>query len=143
MKTEKITTAVKRTLNYPSYESVENFDFNAPKFAKRVKKSGPAFIVMRIFQQFRELEGRDPLPAKRDEDIAKLKKIRDEYSDSATVPDSYFDHSFAQISPCAAIVGGALGQEIIKAVTQKETPHFNHFFFDAQRNCGFIESVEG
>lgn len=142
MKTEKITTAVKRSLTYPSYESVENFDFNTDKFAKRIKKSGPAFIVMRIFQQFREVEGRDPKPSSRDDDIAKLKKLRDNFSDIETTPDSYFDHSFAQISPCAAIVGGALGQEIIKAVTQKETPHFNHFFFDAQRNTGFIESIE-
>lgn len=137
-----ITTAVKRSLKYPSLEDIDDFDFNSAKFAKRMRKSGPSFIVMKIFQNFREAEQRDPLPSQREEDIGKLKKIRDEISDAATVPDSYFDHVFAQISPCAAIIGGALGQEVIKAVTQKETPHFNHFFFDSLRNCGFIESIE-
>lgn len=137
-----ITTAVKRSLKYPSLEDIDDFDFNSAKFAKRMRKSGPSFIVMKIFQNFREAEQRDPLPSQREEDIGKLKKIRDEISDAATVPDSYFDNVFAQISPCAAIIGGALGQEVIKAVTQKETPHFNHFFFDSLRNCGFIESIE-
>lgn len=142
VKTEKITHAVKRSLNYPSLESVEEFDFNSTQFAKKMKKTGPSFVVMKIFKKFREVEGRDPLPSHRAEDIKKLLEIRDEFSDSTTIPDIYFDHVFAQISPCAAIVGGALGQEVIKAVTQKEVPHFNHFFFDAQQNTGFIESIE-
>lgn len=142
VKTETITTATKRSLNYPALEKVMDFDHNAPAFIKRIKKSGPAYLVMRILQQFREDEQRDPSPATRDEDIKKLQAIRDDISSIETVPDVYFDHVFAQISPSAAIVGGAVGQEIIKAVSQKEAPHFNFFFFDAQTSCGFIETVE-
>jgi ubiquitin-like 1-activating enzyme E1 A len=142
VKTEKVTSALKRSLAYPSLESVEDFDFNSQSYSKKIKKNGPSYIVMKIFKQFRETEGRDPIPSQRDEDIKKLLAIRDQISSSSTIPNNYFDHVFAQISPCAAIVGGALGQEVIKAVTQKEAPHFNHFFFDAQRNCGFIEAIE-
>lgn len=97
---------------------------------------------MKIFQTFRETEKRDPLPASRDEDIKKLQAIRDQISSAATIPDAYFEHSFAQISPASAIIGGAVGQEIIKAVSQKEAPHFNHFFFDPQLSCGFIQAIE-
>lgn len=106
-----------------------------------MKKSGPAYLVMKIFQEFRETEGRDPMPATRTEDIQKLMDIRDKFSSVESISDSYFGHAFAQISPAAAIVGGSVGQEIIKAVSQKETPHYNHFFFDPQTSCGFIETV--
>lgn len=107
-----------------------------------MKKSGPAYLVMRILQKFRETENRDPLPSFRDEDMKKLFTFRDEISSIETIPDVYFDHCFAHISPAAAIVGGAVGQEIIKAVSQKEAPHYNFFFFDPQTSCGFIETIE-
>jgi ubiquitin-like 1-activating enzyme E1 A len=142
VKTEIITTATKRSLKYPSLESIIDFDFNSPTFMKRMKKSGPAFIVMKILQKFREDEKRDPLPASREEDIKKLLAIRDEFNCAVPITDAYFDHVFAQISPSAAIVGGAVAQEVIKAVSQTEAPHYNHFFFDAQTNCGFIETIE-
>lgn len=142
MKTEQITTATKRSLSYPSLESITNFDYNSADFIKRMKKSGPAYLVMKVLQTFRETEKRDPLPANRDEDIKKLFAIRDQISSDAVIPDVYFDHVFAQISPSAAIVGGAVGQEIIKAVSQKEAPHYNYFFFDAEKSCGFIETIE-
>lgn len=142
MKTETITNATKRSLKYPSLEQALAFDFKSATFLKRVKKSGPAYFVMKILQKFRETEGRDPKPATRYEDFKKLLAMRDEYTTVTSIPDAYFEHVFAQISPSAAIVGGAVGQEIIKAVSQKEAPHFNYFFFDAQTSCGFIETIE-
>lgn len=142
MKTEPVTTASKRSLTYPSLEQATAFDYKTPAFMKRMKKSGPAYLVMKILQKFREVEKRDPMPATRDEDIKKLLAIRDEFSNVMPIPDAYFEHVFAQISPGAAIVGGAVGQEIIKAVSQKEAPHYNYFFFDSQKSCGFIEKIE-
>lgn len=142
MKTEQITTASKRSLNYPSLESTVDFDYKSAAFIKRMKKTGPAYIVKIILQKFREDVQRDPMPESRLEDIKKLQAIRDEVSSIENISDAYFDHVFAQISPSAAIVGGAVGQEIIKAVSQKESPHYNHFFFDPQTSCGFIETIE-
>lgn len=142
IKTEPIITPSKRSLQFPSLESIADFDYNSAVFLKTIKKSGPAYLVMKVFQKFRETEKRDPLPTSRDEDIKKLHTIRDEISSAATISDAYFEHSFAQISPAAAIVGGAVGQEIIKAISQKEAPHYNHFFFDPQTSCGFIQAIE-
>lgn len=142
VKTESVSTATKRSLKYPSLESVNGFDVNSETYIKRKKKSGPGFLVMKILQMFRENESRDPHPSTRKEDIAKLLKLRNDLSTAEIIPDVYFDHVFAQIAPSAAIVGGAIGHEIIKAVSQTEAPHFNHFFFDAQTCCGFIESIE-
>jgi ubiquitin-like 1-activating enzyme E1 A len=141
VKTEPVKTTSKRSLNFPSLESVLDFDFNSPAFAKRVKKSGPAFIVMKILQKFREEESRDPLPASRNEDIKKLLAIRDSMSSADQIPDIYFEHSFGQIAPSAAILGGSVAQEVIKTVSQKDAPHYNYFFFDPQLSCGYIEAI--
>lgn len=96
--------------------------------------------MVKVLQQFRDTEGCDPSFKRREEDITKLLKIRNEIGENLA-PDSAFVHVFAQISPAAAIVGGELSQEIIKAVSQKEAPHHNVFLFDPETCCGFVESI--
>lgn len=80
------------------------------------------------------------MPATRKEDLEKLLAIRDEIG-NGLVPDTAFQHVFGQISPAAAIVGGELSQEVIKAVSQKEAPHQNVFLFDPVKCCGFVEAI--
>lgn len=50
----------------------------------------------------------------------------------------YRSDLYAQISPVCAIVGGVMSQEIIKAVSQKGTPHNNLFVFNPDTLCGKI-----
>lgn len=50
----------------------------------------------------------------------------------------YRSDLYAQISPACAIVGGIMAQEIIKAVSQKGTPHNNLFVFNPDTLCGKI-----
>lgn len=142
VKTEQIKTTTKRSLNFPSLESTLSFDYKSQSFAKRMKKSGPAFIVMKIMQKFREDEHRDPLPASRDDDIKKMLAIRDAMSNANQIPDIYFEHCFGQIAPSAAILGGSVAQEVIKTISQKDPPHYNYFFFDPRTSCGYIEAIE-
>lgn len=137
-----MTSTAKRSLTFPSLHSAIKFDYKSPAFVKRMKKTGPAFIVMKVLQKFRDAEKRDPQPNKRTSDTEKLLKIRDELSSADVVPNDHFEHVFSQISPAAAIVGGAVAQEIIKTVSHKEAPHHNFFFFDPDSSCGFIESIE-
>lgn len=141
-KTELVTSTVKRTLKYPSYQSVLDFDFKAQSYARKLKRSGPALPMLRVLQKFRDDEKRDPRYTERSADLEKLLKIRDDIA-ADLIPDSAFLHVFAQISPAAAIVGGALAHEIIKTVSQKEAPHHNVFLFDPESCCGFIESIGG
>lgn len=142
VKTEPVKTTSKRSLKFPSLESTLGFDFNAQPFAKRMKKTGPAYVVMKILQKFREEEKRDPSPSTRDEDYTKLLAIRNSMSNAEIISDIYFEHAFGQISPSAAILGGAVAQEVIKTVSQKDAPHYNYFFFDPQTLCGFSETIE-
>lgn len=48
---------------------------------------------------------------------------------------------FGQVSPVCAILGGVLAQEIIKAVSQKDPPHNNFFFFTSEDSAGVVECI--
>lgn len=139
-KIELVHTTVKRTLEYPPLQDVVDFDHTASYFVRKLKRTGPAFLVAKILQKFRDTFGRDPHPNTRSEDIQKLLIIRDEIGKDL-VPDAAFGHVFGLISPAAAIVGGEISQEIIKAVSQKEVPHSNVFLFDPIKCCGFVEAI--
>lgn len=141
-KTELVTSTVKRTLSYPAYQVLLDFDFKTQSYARKLKRSGPALPLLRVLQKFRDNEKRDPLYSERVADLEKLCIIRDEIA-AGLIPDSALTHVFAQISPAAAIVGGAVAHEIIKTVSQKEAPHHNVFLFDPESCCGFIESITG
>lgn len=139
-KSETVRTTVKRTLQYPPLQDVAEFDHTAPFFVRKLKRTGPAFVVAKILQKFRDTYGRDPHPSTRNEDMEKLLVLRDEIGKDL-VPDNAFVHIFGQISPAAAIVGGEISQEVIKAVSQKEAPHLNVFLFDPVKCCGFVEAL--
>lgn len=139
-KQEKVVTTVKRTVTFPPLQDVIDFDYTAPYFVKKLKRTGPELLVAKCLQKFRDTHNRDPLAQSRDDDIKKLLAIRDEIA-SELVPDSAFVHVFAQVSPVAAIVGGQLSQEVIKAVSQKEAPNVNVFLFDPEKCLGFIEPI--
>ena len=48
---------------------------------------------------------------------------------------------FAELAPVAAIVGGILGQEVIKAISNKDAPHNNYFFYNPLESCGVVETI--
>lgn len=135
-----VTSTVKKTVYFPPLQDVLEFDYTEASFVKKIKRTGPSFIVLKVLQNFRESEGRDPSYKSRSEDMAKLLAIRDQIAPNLA-PDSAFVHVFAQISPVAAIVGGELAQEIIKTVSQKEAPHNNLFLFDPATCCGYVETI--
>lgn len=142
-KTELVATATKRTVLFPPMQDILGHDIKlmAAKLAtKKGKRNGPWFLVLHVLQKFRDEEGRNPSYKQRDADYARLLQIRDQ-SVGDLVPDDAFVHVFEQISPVAAIVGGELAQEIIKAVSQKEAPHHNVFLFDPTICCGYVESI--
>lgn len=140
IKTELVATATRKTLVYPSLDSCLAFDYCTPEYKKHIRRNGAAFVMMRVLQTFRQRNKRDPMPDTRAEDIAKLQEYCVEMAPDI-VDASSFVHVFGQVSPAAAIVGGALAQEVIKGVSQKEAPHRNFFFFDPDRASGFIETI--
>ncbi|XP_013107136.1 SUMO-activating enzyme subunit 1 [Stomoxys calcitrans] len=141
-KTELITTTVQKELSFPSYQAFVDFDMKNPAFQKNLKRKGPAFVLLRVLQKFRESFCRDPSYKSREEDLKHLESLRDEFNISGMImANNYLEYIFAQISPAAAVVGGVMAQEIIKTITKKESPNLNLFLFDPQTCCGFIETI--
>lgn len=139
-KSEMVSATVMRKVVYPSLQDVLDFDFIEPTFMNRLKRNGPPFICLKVLQKFRDTEGRDPSPGTRSEDTAKLIVIRDTIAPNLA-PNSAFLQVFAVVSPVAAIIGGELAHEVIKAVSQKEAPHNNLFLFNPDTCCGFVETI--
>jgi len=50
-------------------------------------------------------------------------------------------HCVAALSPVCAVTGGILGQELIKAVSQRDVPHNNFFFYNALDTSGTVDCI--
>ena len=48
---------------------------------------------------------------------------------------------FGELSPVCAVVGGVVAQEIIKAISNKDAPHNNYFFYNPVESCGVVETI--
>jgi len=90
--------------------------------------------------------GRKPSPASKQEDIERLRRLRDTTLEKMKIPvakvsDSMLDVLFGELSPVCAIVGGVMAQEIIKAISNKDAPHNNYFFYNPIESCGVVETI--
>ena len=46
-----------------------------------------------------------------------------------------------ELSPVAAILGGIIGQELVKAISKKDEPVFNFFVFNGEECQGAITTM--
>jgi len=96
---------------------------------------------------FRSQMNRDPEASSRDSDLSKLYEIRDHVLhemkiEEQIVKNASFNVTFGEMSPSAAVLGGVLAQEVIKAVSHKDVPIRNFFFFNGATDCsGLVEAI--
>jgi hypothetical protein len=57
------------------------------------------------------------------------------------IKDEMLELLFAELSPVAAIVGGRWGQGVSKAISNKDAPHNNYFFYNPLDSCGVVETI--
>ncbi|KAF9618160.1 hypothetical protein IFM89_000563 [Coptis chinensis] len=105
-------------------------------------------LIRVVIEKFEEAEGRKAgetsiadLPS-----ILKLKKelCQAESFNEYHIPDSLLQRLLMgtmEHPPVCAIIGGILGQEVIKAISGKGDPLKNFFFFDAMDGKGIIEDI--
>lgn len=141
-KIEEIKVTKKNTMTFVPLQDAMDIDWSSDQYKPKLLKMDFSYFLMKILLRFRAEQNRYPKPAAQvDKEI--LKSIRDSELTKLEVPvdkvpDSVLDLVFAQVSPVCAIVGGVLAQEVIKAVSQKEAPHNNVFFFNPTNNLGQI-----
>ncbi|XP_043475996.1 SUMO-activating enzyme subunit 1 [Leptopilina heterotoma] len=131
-KFESVTTTVKKVSNYVPFENILN--------VKQLPKEDKVYYLLQILLNYREKHGSDP--TSRNTSLNPLKEESEAVIETYQLGDSLKSllegNLYAQVSPVCAILGGVMGQEIIKTVSQKESPHDNLFLFNPDTMCGKI-----
>ncbi|XP_009780352.1 SUMO-activating enzyme subunit 1B-1-like [Nicotiana sylvestris] len=130
-------------LHYPSFEEATEVPWRS--LPKRMSK---LYFAMRVIERFEVLEKRNPIDTSAD-DLPNVLKLRKELCEAqwineSQIPDSLLERLLAskhEFPPVCAIVGGVLGQEVIKAISGKGDPLKNFFFFDATDGKVIIEDI--
>ena len=82
----------------------------------------------------------------RENDMKLLSSLRDSIISKfglpeKKIPEDILPMLFSELSPVAAIVGGVLGQEVIKVISNKDAPHNNFFLYNPLDTCGIVETI--
>ncbi|KAF7838788.1 SUMO-activating enzyme subunit 1A-like [Senna tora] len=140
---KKLEETIECQLQYPSFEEAVSVPWRALP-----RKTSKLYFAMRVIENYEEAEGRNPgevliadLPG-----VLKLKKelCTAQSVNESHVPDNLLERlitNTTEFPPVCAIIGGILGQEVIKAISGKGDPLKNFFFFDALDGKGIIEDI--
>ncbi|KAL4238462.1 SUMO-activating enzyme subunit 1 [Mactra antiquata] len=146
-KTEEFeTVVVKNSAKFCCLGEALDVDWKIPANSKKLKRTPSTYFIMKVLNQFMEQESRRPAVNTSTEDSSLLCKLKSEVLDksgvtSDIIDDEFTQKCFAELSPVCAIVGGVLGQEIIKAVSHKDPPHNNFFFYNGVEGSGLVDKI--
>ncbi|XP_022994427.1 SUMO-activating enzyme subunit 1B-1-like isoform X2 [Cucurbita maxima] len=112
---------------------------------RRVSK---LFYALRVIEKFEEAEGRNPGETTIS-DLPRVLKLKKELCESQSLNEAHIPNALLErlvtnskeFPPVCAIIGGILGQEVIKAISGKGDPLKNFFYFDAVDGKGVIEDI--
>lgn len=145
---EPETVTMKKTMSFPTFEAAlgASFDSSSAEGKKRLKQTPNTFFITKAFLEFVDKQKRCPSSSALEGDTELLNNLRKQVIESTGINDSKFaedfsEYCFGQLSPVCAIVGGILGQEIIKAVSHKDAPHNNFFFYNGLDDGGIVTSL--
>ncbi|WMV35484.1 hypothetical protein MTR67_028869 [Solanum verrucosum] len=132
-------------LQYPSFEEAI-----AVPWRSLPKRTSKLYFAMRVLERFEVLEKRNPQDTSAD-DLPNVLKLRKELCEAQCINESQIPVPLLQrllaarveFPPVCAIIGGVLGQEVIKAISGKGDPLKNFFLFDAMDGKGIIEDISG
>uniref|UniRef100_A0A8C1GMX9 SUMO-activating enzyme subunit 1 n=1 Tax=Cyprinus carpio TaxID=7962 RepID=A0A8C1GMX9_CYPCA len=138
------TTMVKKTISFSSLKEALEVDWTNEKAKSSLKRTPADYFLLQVLLKFRTDKGRDPQPDSFAEDSQLLLQIRDDVLEtmglsSELLPNTFVSYCFSEMAPVCAVVGGVLGQEIVKALSQRDAPHRNFFFFDGLKGSGVVD----
>lgn len=143
---EQEKALVTKTLDYVSLETALNVKAGKSGLGL-TKRTSPVLILTHALLNYAEEKG--SFPQERKESQA-LKEMLAQTVESLGVDESliqklekfsYADFVFGELSPISSIVGSVVAQDVIRAVSGKETPIKNFFLFNGIDYNGLIESV--
>lgn len=112
------------------------------------KRTNSLFIVLHVIFKFYDEKQR--YPKNRVDDTVDLLRIEKEVLDELGLPEDHFikqlrEHEYdryvyGEYSSIATVVGGILGQDLIRCITHQTSPIRNFFLFSGQSLRGYTES---
>jgi len=140
------TKMVKKSMEFVSLDKALNVDWSSDSYAKRVRRMDPSFFILQILLEFQSREGCSPRAQMRKDDMKLLTSLRESIISKYSLPENKIPEEilpmlFSELSPVAAIVGGVLGQEVIKVISNRDAPHNNFFLYNPLESCGVVETI--
>lgn len=140
------TVVVKKCSSFTRLRCALEVDWSSPEASRKISRTPNTYFIMKVFFRFLEKFGRRPAMKSHDSDVEELIGLRLESQEhlkvgSKSIPEDFSRHCFAELSPVCAVVGGILGQEIIKAVSHKDKPHNNFFFYNGVEGSGLVDQI--
>lgn len=141
---ETVSITVKRRAIYVPLQNALSADWTKPELKARLRRGDPSYFALKVLLRFLDEYNRRPDPTIRKKDQSILLLMRDELVKELSLPkgflgDGLFMDVFGHVSGAAAVVGGVIAQEVVKAVSQREPPHNNMYFFNPEQCVGFVE----
>ncbi|XP_038161234.1 SUMO-activating enzyme subunit 1 [Cyprinodon tularosa] len=138
------TTMVKKTASFCTLKEALEVEWSSEKAKASLKRTPVDYFLLHVLLKFRTDKGRDPDPESCANDSQLLRQIRDDVLEaiglsSDHLSDDFISYCFSEMSPVCAVVGGVLGQEVVKALSQRDAPHRNFFFFDGRKGNGVVD----
>ncbi|KAF6028352.1 SAE1 [Bugula neritina] len=142
-KPETETVTVKNTSHFESFKSTLSVDWSTLT-PKQLKKTSHIYFITRSLLEFSTKSGHKPKMGDIDKLLAQCTETMTNLKLDPSLLLDKFTPSMActpEMSPVCAVIGGVLGQEILKAVSQKDAPHNNYFLFNPENNAGIVETI--
>ncbi|XP_069764034.1 SUMO-activating enzyme subunit 1 [Narcine bancroftii] len=139
------TIMIKKTVNFCHLKEALEVDWSNEK-ASSLKRTPSDYFLLQVLLKFRSVNARDPSPDSYGDDSSLLLQLRDHLLDSLGVKshlltDEFTSSCFSELAPVCAVVGGVLSQEIVKALSRRDPPHNNFFFFDGLKSNGIVDCI--
>ncbi|KAF9974897.1 SUMO-activating enzyme subunit 1 [Actinomortierella ambigua] len=134
-----ITKTFERVQEYDPLQATMTASWGrlGPKALRRVVS--PLFFALQVLWKYQMSHDGQLPDTSNESDVLELQKLRDERLSDAQVDPSFVPDDLlvllassaeAEISPVCAIVGGFLAQDILKALSKKDSPIYNFFVYN-------------
>jgi len=135
---------IRKQTSFNSLSDVFNNQSTGPGEGRRRSRIAPypvGFYIFQIMAEFRFQHKRNPQLLSKSEDVRALlverNAVLSQLGDiKIDIPENFASSLFEQMPAVCAIVGGVMVQEIIKAISKKDEPINNFFFYNPFDSTG-------
>ncbi|XP_065052330.1 SUMO-activating enzyme subunit 1-like isoform X1 [Rhopilema esculentum] len=143
---EDVHEMVHKAIEFKNFQSAVSPKAIHGLSLKQLKSISKTYFVMQVMLEFSMAKGRFPRVEHKGKDWKDLLDIRDSIFeemqiDNDMLPDEFVSHCIGEVTAVSCIVGGILAQEIIKAVSGRDSPHNNFFFYDGVDSTGLVDKI--